>query len=222
MEIVRYSNLPILLKEITDPPKYLYCYGKRDLLFKKCIAVIGTRSMTAYGREIIKLFIDKYLKDLDIVVVSGIARGIDGYVHTVCLERGIHTIAIVPGGIDTAVPQANMYILKEILKKELVVAEYPEGTKMNKFMYIQRNRLVAGLSECTIIVEAGELSGSLTTAKLALDYNRDIYVVPGDIRSEMSKGCNFLAKQGANILTCVDDLKEILGVEQGQITFSSL
>lgn len=216
MKIIRYPNLPRLLQEIVDPPKCLYCYGDTDLLYKRCITVIGTRSITGYGKEVVRMFIDKYLKDLDIVVVSGIARGIDGYVHAVCLERGIHTIAVVPGGIDTAVPQVNRDILREILKKELVVAEYPRGSRMNKYMYIQRNRILAGISKSTVVIEAGQQSGSLTTAKLALEYNRDLYVVPGNITSPVSAGCNILAREGANVLTGLADMKEIVGIYEDQ------
>lgn len=210
---------PSLLKEIPDYPVQLYCYGNISLLQKRCIAIVGTRNITKYGINVIQMFLGSYLKDLDIVVVSGLARGVDGCVHRVCLERGINTIAVVPGGINTVIPRCNIDLLKDITKKDLVLAEYPKDTKMLKHMYIQRNRILAGISREIVIIQAGEKSGSLTTAKLALDYNREVYVVPGDITSEVSRGCNLLAKQGANILTGIDDMKEMVGIVGEQVCF---
>lgn len=211
---------PLLLREIPDNPKQLYCYGNISLLKKKCITIVGTRNITRYGIEVIEMFLGKYLRDLDIVVVSGLARGVDGYVHRICLERDIQTIAVVPGGINTAIPRCNIELLKKIVKKGLVLAEYPRDQKMLKYFYIQRNRILAGISKEIIVIEAGEKSGSLTTAKLALDYNREVYVVPGNITSEVSRGCNLLAKQGANILTSVEDMKEIVGLVGEQVYFA--
>lgn len=211
---------PLLLREIPDNPKQLYCYGNISLLKKKCITIVGTRNITRYGIEVIEMFLGKYLRDLDIVVVSGLARGVDGYVHKICLERNIQTIAVVPGGINTAIPRCNIELLKKIVKKGLVLAEYPRDQKMLKYFYIQRNRILAGISKEIIVIEAGEKSGSLTTAKLALDYNREVYVVPGNITSEVSRGCNLLAKQGANILTSVEDMKEIVGLVGEQVYFA--
>lgn len=216
MKIVKPSNL---LSEIPDPPKQLYCYGDTSLLNKCCISIVGTRSITSYGMKVLDMFIAPFLKELEIVVVSGLARGIDGYVHRKCLQRGVRTIAVVPGGIDTAIPVCNREIWKEIQKTELLIAEHREGTKLNKYMYIERNRILAGVSKSVIVIEAGENSGSLTTAQLALDYNRDVYVVPGNITSNVSKGCNLLAKQGANILTSIEDMKEVVGLVGGQFSF---
>ena len=211
---------PLLLREIPDNPKQLYCYGNISLLKKKCITIVGTRNITRYGIEVIEMFLGKYLRDLDTVVVSGLARGVDGYVHRICLERNIQTIAVVPGGINTAIPRCNIDLLKKIVKRGLVLAEYPRDQKMLKYFYIQRNRILAGISKEIIVIEAGEKSGSLTTAKLALDYNREVYVVPGNITSEVSRGCNLLAKQGANILTSVEDMKEIVGIIGEQVYFA--
>lgn len=210
---------PSLLKEIPDSPEQLYCYGNSSLLKKRCITIVGTRNITKYGIEVIEMFLDRYLRDLDIVVVSGLARGVDGYVHKICVEKDIQTIAVVPGGINTAIPRCNIELLKKIVKTGLVLAEYPRDQKMLKYLYIQRNRILAGMSKETIVIEAGEKSGSLTTAKLALDYNREVYVVPGNITSEVSKGCNLLAKQGANILTGIEDMKEIVGIVEEQVCF---
>lgn len=175
--------------------------------------------MTKYGKVVVKMLLGKFIRDLDIVVVSGLAVGVDEYVHRICLERGIKTMAVVAGGIDTAIPGRNKLLLKEIWKNGLILTEFPQGEKWFRHLYIQRNRILAGVSPETIVIEAGEQSGSLTTAKLALDYNRDVYVVPGNITSEVSRGCNILAKQGANIITSVEDMKEIVGIVGEQVTF---
>lgn len=218
MRIVKPRPNSLLLK-ISDPPQQLYCYGDESLLDRQCLTIVGTRNMTQYGARVLDMFLTPLLKKLDIVVVSGLAKGVDVYTHRKCLERGIKTIGVVPGSIDSAIPLSNRKVCKEMIKTNLVVAEYPEGIKFNKYMYIQRNRILAGVSQSTVIIEAGENSGSLTTAKLALDYNRDVYVVPGNITSEVSKGCNMLAQQGANILTSLSDFKEIVGVFEDQRKF---
>jgi len=215
----RDGIFPSLLKQIPDSPNLLYCYGDISLLPKRCITIVGTRQMTKYGKVVVRMLLGEFLKDLDIVVVSGLALGVDEYVHRTCLERGIKTIAVVPGGIDTAIPGRNKLLMKEIWKKGLILAEFPRGEKWFKHLYIQRNRILAGVSSETIVIEAGEGSGSLTTAKLALDYNREVYVVPGNITSEVSRGCNSLAKQGANMITSVENMKEIVGIVGEQVTF---
>lgn len=215
----RDGIFPSLLKQIPDCPNLLYCYGDISLLSKRFITIVGTRQMTKYGKVVVKMLLGKFIRDLDIVVVSGLAVGVDEYVHRICLERGIKTMAVVAGGIDTAIPGRNKLLLKEIWKKGLILAEFPQGEKWFRHLYIQRNRILAGVSPETIVIEAGEQSGSLTTAKLALDYNRDVYVVPGNITSKVSRGCNILAKQGANIITSVEDMKEIVGIVGEQVTF---
>jgi len=218
MKIVKPSGL---LQKILDPPKQLYCYGDISLLERESVTIVGTRGITEYGMRVLDILLDTFLKELGIVVVSGLARGVDAYVHKKCLERGISTIAVVPGGIDTAIPVSNRWICRQMVKENLVMAEYPKGTQLQKYMYIQRNRILAGVSPSTIVIEAGENSGSLTTAKLALDYNREVYVVPGNITSPVSKGCNILAQQGANILTNLSDFKEVVGIfdEQRKMFF---
>lgn len=213
MEVITPKGL---LLEIPDYPRSLFAYGDMGLLAKECITIVGTRSITQYGKNVVSLFLGSFLKDLDIVVVSGLARGVDGYVHRTCLQRGIKTIAIVPGAIDSAIPFENREICRQMVNTNLVLAEYPEGVKMKKYMFVQRNRLLAGISKSTIVIEAGERSGSLITAKLALDYNREVYVVPGNIFSSVSQGCNILAREGANVLTSLSDFKEVVGIFNDQ------
>jgi DNA processing protein len=181
--------------------------------------MVGTREITGYGRRVIDLLLGNFLKELDIVVVSGMARGVDEYVHKVCLQRGIKTMAILPGGLKDVIPERNGPLKKEIEKKGLLVAEYPNRAYWGKYLYIKRNRILAGVSQVVVVIQAGEKSGSLSTARLALDYNRDVFIVPGDITREVSKGCNLLASEGAGIITSLDDFKNILGIEGDQLTF---
>ncbi len=219
MEILHISDegYPALLKKIYDPPSRLFCYGDTDLLKKRGISIIGTRKITEYGRRVIDTFLGDFLVGMDVVVVSGLAYGVDAYVHSVCLERGIETIAVIAGGVDMGVPKGNISLLKRICKSGLVVTEYEEGRGVEKYMFVMRNRIVAGLSQSCVVIEAGLDSGSLITARYALEANRDVYVVVGNIFSESSVGCNELAKQGAGIINSLEDFKEVLGLSNGQI-----
>ena len=212
-----YKDIPPLLKQIPSCPLDLYYNGDSSLLKSKSVTIVGTRSITKYGEWVIRYLLGSFLKDLNISVVSGLARGVDGYVHRVCLERNINTIAIVPGSMTSYIPRENKKLFKEIQKRGLVLAEFSKDTEFNRKMFVLRNRLLAGISRVTVVIEAGLDSGSLITAGLALEYNRDVYVIPGDLRNKMSQGCNMLAKQGAEIITDIDDFKEIFGVENGQI-----
>lgn len=214
-----YNNIPSLLKQISSCPSTLYYKGDKTLLKKRAVTIVGTRTITEYGISVIEYLLDEFLKDLDIVVVSGLALGVDAHVHRVCLERGIGTIAIVPGAISSYIPKTNIDIFEKLKKQGLILAEFPEKTLFNKKMFVLRNRLLAGISNTTVVIEAGIKSGSLITAGLALDYNRDVYIIPGNINNNMSQGCNTLAKQGAGIITSLDDFKEIFGVQNSQIYF---
>jgi DNA processing protein len=219
MRKLSYNYFPNNLKQISSCPSSLYYEGDISLLKKKTITIVGTRSITEYGIWVIEHLLDNFLKNLDIVVVSGLARGVDAHVHRVCLEREIKTVAIVPGAISSYIPKTNLEIFKRLKKEGLVIAEFPEEISFNKKMFVLRNRLLAGISQSTLVVEAGIKSGSLITAGLALDYNRDVYIIPGNINNKMSQGCNTLAKQGAGIVTSLDDFKEIFGVQNSQIYF---
>lgn len=218
MQILSRDELPHLLIEALPKLNSLYFLGDKNLLKRVCITFVGTREITKYGEWVIRELLNKELSNYNIAIVSGLARGVDAHVHRTCLERDIDTIAIVPGAINSAIPRSNMEIFQEIKEKGLVLAEFPEGTTLRKEMFVLRNRLLAAISPVTIVIQAGESSGSLITANLALNYNRELCVVPGDINREVSKGCNLLASQGACIITCFDDLKEVLGIINNQLT----
>jgi len=211
------SKYPGLLKEIHNPPKQLHCNGNIDLLTKKCLTIVGTRKATKYGTEVLDMLLQPYLIDLDICIVSGLAEGIDTMVHRRCLELGIPTIAVIAGGIGNIYPLSNTKLYEDISKKGLVMAEYEGKVDMHKGMFPMRNRILAGISEITVVIEADIQSGSLVTANLALEYGRDVYVIPGDIFKSASRGCHSLIKQGAGIIVGEEDFKQVLGIEGEQI-----
>lgn len=212
------KQYPSLLTKIYSVPKQLYAVGDLSLLKKTMITVIGTRSMTGYGRWVIRELFQPFLRELDVVVVSGLARGVDGYVHKVCLERGIDTLAIVPGAFESVIPKENRGVYEQIKKKGLVLAEFSRGVKFNKSMFVLRNRLLAGISPTTILIEAAQGSGSLITANFAVEYNREVFTIPGNINQNTSQICNILAKQGAGMITSLDDFKQIFGVQDDQVS----
>lgn len=218
MAVININDLgyPELLREIHNPPRNLFCKGNTKLLSKRCVTIVGTREATRYGYSVLNLFLKKYIGLLDVCIVSGMARGIDTAVHSRCLEFGIPTIAVIAGGIENIYPVSSGYIYEEICKKGLVIAEYEGRVEMHKGMFPMRNRILAGISDATIVIEAGLDSGSLLTANLALEFGRDVFVVPGDITRKTSRGCNMLIKQGAEVITSPEDFMSILGLENHQ------
>ncbi|EFE85950.1 DNA-processing protein DprA [Fusobacterium periodonticum] len=201
---------PECLKEISDPPEKLYYKGNLELLkSERMIAVVGTRNPSSYGKLCCEYMIKKMSK-ADITIVSGFAKGIDSIAHKTSLITGTKTIAVIASGLDIVYPASNFSLYREIEEKGLILTEYEAGTKPFKGNFPQRNRIIAGLSKGVIVVESKDRGGSLITADLALEYNRDVYAVPGDIFSEYSKGCNNLirdakAKSLSNIKELLED-----------------
>ncbi len=204
MTIIEYEDrrYPYLLKQIYDPPKRLFCWGDVNLLDFDHISIVGTRNITNYGRNIISNFLTVDLCKTNIAIVSGLARGVDEFTHSICLKRNIKTIAVIPTGVSSI----RYTIAEKIVKNGgLVLSEFPSETVIQKYMFVLRNRIIAGLSMDCVVIQAGLHSGSLITAKYALENNRNVYVVPGSIYSPVSAGCNELAKQGAELLCGLDD-----------------
>ena len=201
---------PQCLKEISNPPLKLYYKGNLDLLKdERLIAVVGTRNPSSYGKLCCEYMVKK-MTSANITIVSGFAKGIDSIAHKTSLLAGGKTIAVIASGLDIVYPASNLSLYREIEEKGLILSEYEAGVKPFKFNFPQRNRIIAGLSKGTIVVESKDRGGSLITANLALDFNRDVYAVPGDIFSEYSKGCNNLirdskAKSLSNINELLDD-----------------
>ena len=201
---------PQCLKEISNPPLKLYYKGNLDLLKdERLIAVVGTRNPSSYGKLCCEYMVKK-MTNANITVVSGFAKGIDSIAHKTSLLTDGKTIAVIASGLDIVYPASNLSLYREIEEKGLILSEYEAGVKPFKFNFPQRNRIIAGLSKGTIVVESKDRGGSLITADLALEFNRDVYAVPGDVFSEYSKGCNNLirdskAKSLSNINELLDD-----------------
>ena len=192
-------DYPTILKEIYDPPTILYCKGKLvDMNKRLCISVVGTRKATAYGKSCAKN-LSNALALQGVIIVSGLALGIDTFSHKGALEAGAPTVAIIGSGLDVPYPPSNANLMTEIEKTGLVMTEYPLGSTPEKFHFPERNRIISGISQGTIVIEADLKSGSLITAKSATDQGRDVFAVPGNINSVYSLGTNNLIKDGAKM-----------------------
>jgi len=211
------KSYPKLLKEIYGPPAILYYKGE---LFGEgdefAVAMVGTRKYSSYGK-LVAMNIASELSNQGITTVSGLAIGIDGLVHEATVNQKARTIAVLGSGIDetSIYPSANRYLAKKIIENNgLLLAEYPPGTIPNKQNFPQRNRIIAGLSVATVVIEAPETSGALLTAKHALEQNRDVMAVPGNIYSQNAAGPNNLIKMGAKLVTSASDVLEALNMKQ--------
>lgn len=209
------SAFPEVLRHIPSPPKELFVRGNiAPLLGKMRLAVVGARKVTPYGRGI-TLELIKEVAGQGIVIISGLAFGVDAVAHQAALETGSQTIAVLPCGLDKPYPAANRRLAEQILDRGgVLVSEYPDGTPPLRQHFIARNRLVSGLSNGVIIIEAAEKSGTLHTAKFALDQGKTVMAVPGNITSELSKGTNRLIRTGATPITSAADILEALGGRQ--------
>lgn len=199
---------PEKLKEIYDPPVMLYIKGKKEILEEKAVSIVGCRNSSKYGENISKK-IAYNLSLNNINIVSGLAKGIDSFAHIGALEAKGKTIAVVGCGLDTVYPRENTNLFKNIIKQGgAVISEYVVGTKPLAYNFPRRNRIISGLSDSVIVVEAKEKSGTLITADFALEQGKEIYAVPGNIDNPNSYGTNELIKQGAKVLTSIKDILE--------------
>ena len=208
------NDYPNRLKQIPTAPALLYFKGNLKPE-KHIISIVGTRKMTPYGKSVTENLINKLI-EYKITIVSGMAFGIDAQAHQSCLVNNLQTIAVLASGLDdeNIYPSRNRYIANEIIKnKGLLVSEYPLHTIPHTQFFPMRNRIIAGLSDLTIVIEAAERSGSLITAAQALEFNRDVGAVPGNIYSPTSVGCNQLIKNGAYPITCAEDILKLLNLD---------
>jgi len=199
---------PELLKQTSQPPWVLYCKGNLELLQKPQIAIVGTRVPTVYGKNVAQQFAAS-LAQLGFCIVSGLARGIDSSAHQGALEESGGTLAVLGCGVDIVYPAENRALYQAIFEKGLLVSEFPIGTKAQPGLFPLRNRIIAGISLGTVVVEAALRSGSLITASQAIDESRDVFAVPGPINSPKSMGVLALIKQGtAKMATGIEDIIE--------------
>lgn len=201
---------PALLWELPDPPPLLYVLGEAPQ-WSPTIAIVGTRAPTAYGRRWTER-LSQGLTEAGFVIVSGMAAGVDGVAHQACLRAGGHTIAVLGTGVDQIYPSRHRELYRQIRAQGTLVSEFPPGTQPAKENFPRRNRLIAGLCQATLVIEAPERSGALITAYLANDYNRDVHALPGNIDVEESRGCLKLIRNGASPILGVEELLMELGV----------
>jgi DNA processing protein len=208
-------GFPERLRAIHDPPPGLFLRGagEPELLTQTSVAIVGARSCTDYGAHVARRLACE-LTAAGVVVVSGLARGIDGYAHRGALDVHGVTVAVLGCGIDRDYPRAHAGLAAQIVAGGgLIVSEYPPGVAPAPWRFPARNRIVAGLALATVVVEARERSGALITADLALEEGREVLAVPGEITSALSDGTNALLRLGALPVTCADDVLEAIGVE---------
>ncbi len=213
MTYLRRPELPPLLRAIHDPPARLYLRGKGDatLLAGPAVAIVGARACSPYGSQV-ALMLGRELAAAGVVVVSGLARGIDGEAHRGAFETEGHTVAVLGCGIDRDYPAAHASLARSICERSLIVSEYEPGVEPAPWRFPARNRIIAGLCTATIVVEARERSGALITADFALEEGREVFAVPGEISSALSAGTNALLRLGATPLTAAADVLESLGI----------
>src|SRR3989338_3669894 len=208
------SEFPPLLRQIPDPPKKLYVRGKLPNTDHAWLTVVGSRALTPYGIAVCKHLVES-LRGYPIVIVSGLAYGADAAAHRAALEVGLPTVAVPGSGLgwDTLYPRANVGLAREILKAGgALLSEEEPDTKAADWTFPKRNRIMAGLCRATLIIEAKELSGSLITARLTVEYNRELLVVPGSIFSEESRGTHQFLRLGATAVTTPEDILVALGI----------
>jgi len=206
------ANYPSKLRACEDGPTTIFSKGAIDFN-RKNIAIVGTRKATLYGKRMVGALVSG-LTDMDIQIVSGLAHGIDKSAHEAALKYGLPTVAVLGHGLDSMYPAAHRNLAKSMLESGGLVTEFISKTPGDPAHFPRRNRIVAGLCEATIIVESAEAGGSLITANLANDYNRDVFAFPGNVDQEQSKGCNNLIRRDrAHLITCAEDMLNILGWE---------
>ena len=214
----RDARYPARLAELHDPPERLFVRGAAlDLLVGPAVAVVGSRSCSPYGAQVART-LARELAGAGVSVVSGLARGVDGEAHRGALEAGGPTVAVLGCGIDRDYPRANASLARRIVESGLVVSEYPPGVEPAPWRFPARNRIIAALSDATVVVEARERSGALMTADFALELGRDVFAVPGEITAGLSAGTNELLRQGAAPLLSAGDVLDALGIERAPRT----
>lgn len=185
-------EFPFRLNQVPDGPLMLFARGECDWNSRRTLAIVGTREPTDYGQEVTRQLVES-CRDKNILTVSGLAYGIDTWAHRFSIDAGIPTIAVLGHGLDRIYPHKNRSISQVLLESGgVLLSEFPPGTNPDRENFPKRNRIVAGLSDATVVIESKRSGGSLITARLANDYNRDVFAVPGNITKESSRGCNML------------------------------
>ncbi len=208
------AHFPSLLTQISDPPEQLYLHGSLPSEDTKKLAVVGSRKCTSYGRDVVDYLIGG-LRGYDISIVSGLALGIDGHAHSAALENNLHTIAIPGSGLSEKVlyPRSHVNLARQIVESGgALISELEPEQSAAPWTFPKRNRIMVGLSHAVLVIEATQRSGTLITARLTTDYNRDLLVVPASIFASSSKGAHQFLKLGATPVTTPEDILEALSI----------
>jgi DNA processing protein len=206
------QEFPDKLRGLSEPVEGIYVKGNTDLLYKKSIAIVGSRRCSEYGKRV-AMKIGGAAAANGLCVISGMAIGIDNFAHRGALSEGGKTLAVLGTGPDICYPPQHRKLYEEICDEGLIVSEYPPGTEAMPFRFPQRNRIIAGLSEAVVVVEARAGSGSLITAEYADNQSKPVFAVPGNITSQYSLGTNRLITEGAQAVAVVDDIFNYLGIQ---------
>jgi len=215
IRVIFYTDLdyPKRLKNCADGPVLLYAKGNIDLNRQHVVSIVGTRNATDYGRELCRQLVAE-LQQYGALIISGLAAGIDVAAHKESVKQGLQTVGVLGHGLDRIYPYHNYSTAEKMLPNGGLLTEYPSGTTPDRENFPQRNRIVAGLADATVVIEASIKGGALITAEIANSYNRDVFAFPGRVDDEFSEGCNFLIRNNkAALLTCAADLAYSLGWE---------
>ncbi|MEO8885082.1 MAG: DNA-processing protein DprA [Mucilaginibacter sp.] len=216
VDVIFYTDAayPKRLKNCSDSPVLLFSKGNADLNNRHVVSIVGTRNATDYGKQLCHQLIEE-LQQYNVLVVSGLAHGIDVAVHKECVKANVSTVGVLGHGLDRLYPSQNRATADKMLENGGLLTEYPSGTLPGPENFPQRNRIVAGMADATIVIEASVKGGALITAEIANGYNRDVFAFPGRVGDEYSEGCNFLIRNNkAALLTCAADLAYSMGWEK--------
>ncbi len=215
VDVLFYTDprYPKRLKNCNDAPLLLYSRGKADYNKQRVVSIVGTRNATDYGRMLCHQLVEE-LQQYNVLVVSGLALGIDGYAHKEALKCGLPTVGVLAHGHDRLYPSQHKQLAEKMLENGAILTEYPSGTRPDREKFPARNRIVAGMADATIVIEASIKGGALITAEIANSYNRDVFAFPGKLGDEFSEGCNFLIRHNkASLVSCMADVSYSLGWE---------
>ena len=207
------DDYPQRLAECPDAPIIIYYTGNADLNQAKIVSIVGTRQITQYGQDLIRHFISDLRRQCpQVLIVSGLAYGIDICAHRNALDSGFETVGVLAHGLDELYPSAHRETAKQMLLQGGLLTEYMSETRVDKQNFVRRNRIVAGMCDATVLVESAAKGGGLITARIAQDYNRSVFAFPGAVGAKASEGCNNLIRNnGATLITCADDFASDMG-----------
>ncbi len=217
---IMHPEYPQKLKEIHSPPYMLYVKGRLPVNHQKAVAIVGARNCTHYGAYMAREYAD-VLARAGVQIISGMARGIDSVSQRSALEADGASFAVLGCGVEKCYPSEEKWLYQELINRGGVLSELPIGTEPLKRNFPARNRIISGIADAVLVIEAKEKSGSLITADMALEQGKDVYALPGPVNSVLSRGCNMLIKQGADILLSPEELLMDLGIERTEILENS-